>query len=155
MTGVAIVTDLGGIARLQARMARLALYNTDDLLDAVGAEVESQTRRRISEERTTPAGKDWPAWSPVTAGMRGGGHSLLQYSGDLIGSIQYTVDGTRVEVGSNLVYAAIQNFGGKKSSFPHLWGDIPVRTFLGISAENEQDIEAIVDGFIDRLAGSL
>lgn len=29
-------------------------------------------------------------------------------------------------------YAAMQQFGGKKSEFPHLWGDIPARPFLPV-----------------------
>lgn len=155
MTSVAIVTDLGGIARLQARMARLALLDTDKILDAVGFEIEGQTRHRISEARTNPEGDAWPAWSEDYKATRHAGHNLLQGSGDLLGSIQYLVNGKSVEVGSNLVYSAMQNFGGKKSEFPHLRGDIPARTFLGLSAENEQDIETIVDDFIDRLVGSL
>lgn len=155
MTGVAIVVNDAGLARLAARMARLALHDTDILLDAVGAAVEGQVRSRLSTDKSSPAGEAWPAWSEAYKQTRHGGQSLLESQGDLIDSIQYLVAGKSVEVGSNLVYAAIHNFGGTKSEFPHLWGDIPQREYLGLSPENERDIEAIVDDFVDGLAGAL
>lgn len=151
MTGVALAYDIRGIARLRQRMAGLQIFDTDDLLEAVGVEIESQVRRRIDDEKTDPEGKAWPEWSPDYALTRHSGHSKLEGSGDLLDSIQHVVAGKSVEVGSNLVYFAMQNFGGKKSDFPNLWGDIPARTVLGLSDENAQDIEAIVDDFIARM----
>lgn len=151
MTGVAITYNIRGVDRLRQRMAALALHDTDELLESVGAEIESQVRRRISEEKTSPEGEAWPAWSEMYAGTRHAGHSLLESSGDLLDSMQHIVAGKSVEVGSNLVYFAMQNFGGKKADFPNLWGDIPARTVLGLSHQNEQDVEAIVDDFIARM----
>jgi len=40
------------------------------------------------------------------------------------------VGGDGVEVYSSMAYAAMQQFGGKKADFPHLWGDIPARPFF-------------------------
>jgi len=42
-----------------------------------------------------------------------------------------------VEIGTNLPYGAMQQFGGTKAEFPHLWGDIPERPFLGLSKDDE------------------
>lgn len=36
---------------------------------------------------------------------------------------------------SNKPYAAMMRFGGDKSEFPHLWGDIPGRPWLPMDAE--------------------
>ncbi len=51
-------------------------------------------------------------------------------------------------LGSPMEYAAMQQFSGKKSEFPHLWGDIPARPFLGISKEDRQAILDIVEAYL-------
>jgi phage gpG-like protein len=57
-------------------------------------------------------------------------------------------------VGSTMKYAAMQQFGGKKSQFPHLWGDIPARPFLPITPsgtlypdEKDKILAALRDAF--------
>ena len=45
-------------------------------------------------------------------------------------------------------YAAMQQFGGIKSEFPHLWGDIPARPFLGVSESDAEEILAIVHDYL-------
>jgi phage gpG-like protein len=52
------------------------------------------------------------------------------------------VTGNTLTVGSSAVYAAIQQFGGQKSEFPHLWGDIPARPFLPVTSTGELAPEA-------------
>lgn len=51
-------------------------------------------------------------------------------SGDLERQFSYVVSGNSRTVGSSTIYAAIQQFGSKKSQFPNLWSDIPARPFL-------------------------
>jgi phage gpG-like protein len=51
--------------------------------------------------------------------------------------IFYNVQGNVLTIGSPMAYAAMQQFGGKKSQFPHLWGDIPARPFLPVTASGE------------------
>ena len=57
----------------------------------------------------------------------------------------------RVEVGSNRVYAAMMQFGGTKAAYPHLWGDIPPRPFLGVS---EADSANILAQIADWMSGA-
>ena len=57
---------------------------------------------------------------------------LIGPSHDLERQIFPAVQGNSLTVTSSPVYAAIQQFGGKKSEFPHLWGDIPARPFMPI-----------------------
>ncbi len=45
-------------------------------------------------------------------------------------------------------YAAMQQFGGTKSEFPNLWGDIQPRPFLGISPDDETEILSIIEGHL-------
>jgi phage gpG-like protein len=57
-----------------------------------------------------------------------------------------------VQIGSDRPYAAMQQFGGSKSEFTHLWGDIPARPFMGIS---DQDKQNILDTIAEHLHSSL
>jgi phage gpG-like protein len=34
----------------------------------------------------------------------------------------------------------MQQFGGTKSRWPHLWGSIPARPFLGVNPDDEREI---------------
>ncbi|MDE0382397.1 MAG: phage virion morphogenesis protein, partial [Defluviicoccus sp.] len=89
--------DSAGLAQLQERLDRLARAlrpaELQDMLEGLAAEVETQTRRRISEERTSPNGEKWPEWEPSYAKTRHGNQSLLMGEGDLLDSIQSAVDG--------------------------------------------------------------
>ncbi len=138
---MALRVDLRELDALAQRIEALAAVDTPGLLDAVGTEVESQTRRRIAEERQAPEGTPWAAWSPRYAATRHGGHSLLQAEGGLLDSIQYSVAGDTVEVGSNLIYAAIHQFGGAEVGKPQL----PARPYLGLSPDNLADLGRLVD----------
>ncbi len=142
-----LVFDLGGIAQASQRIAALDDLNNELLLDAIGAEVETQTRRRIREEKTAPDGTPWPEWSENYAETRHGGHSLLMGDGDLEDSIQYLIGNDQVEIGSNLVYAAHHNFGGND-----IGTGIPQREYLGFSEENLIDIgDVLIDELNEQL----
>lgn len=116
-----------------------------ELMDSVGALVESQTRRRIHEQETAPSGESWTLWSEGYAASRHAGHSLLQGEGDLLDSIQFLVDGDTVEVGSNLVYAASHQYGDPERG-------IPARPFLGLSDEDEAELDDLVQEFAQHLS---
>ena len=141
-TGLEVRIESEGLERLNKRLAEMTagLKDFGPLLEGLGAEVESQARRRISEEKASPDGTPWQPWSEAYGETRRGGHSLLEGEGDLLDSIQYVVDGDRVEIGSNLIYAAIHQHGGDDVGIP-----IPARPYLGISPENEEDLVAIID----------
>lgn len=142
-----------GFLRANRALERFANFDRRRLLDAVGFEVENQTRQRIAEEKKTPEGKPWQPWTPKYAKTRSAGQSLLQGGGDLLESITYAVDteGEFVDVGSNLVYAAIQDRGGKPNMAPGP-AAIPARTFLGVSEENRRGIAAVANDFLESAA---
>lgn len=81
---------------------------------------------------------------PLT-GRTGGGASLMA-------TIKYKADRNSVEIGSPKEYAAMQHFGGQKSEFPHLWGDIPARPFLGISDQDHRSIMDTISDYLNRSA---
>lgn len=143
MSGVSLRYDLGGIDRIKGRLARLTGIDRDKILDEIGATVESQTKRRIGEEKKSPAGEKWPEWSPRYAVTRHGGHSLLENEGHLYDDINHLVHGSEVETGTDLVYGATHQFGDGSRN-------IPARAYLGISKDNEAELEHQVDRFFER-----
>ncbi|GAA4651684.1 phage virion morphogenesis protein [Kistimonas scapharcae] len=145
MAGTAILYNLDGINQAQRQVEKLAELDKADLLEGLGAEAESQTRRRLSEEKESPDGRAWEPltddWGKRKAAKSSGG--LLEYQGHLIDSISYQRQGNAVEVGSPLVYAAIHQHGGAP-----VGSAIPAREYLGLSRENADDLNAITRDFI-------
>lgn len=176
MSGVALNFNFRGIERLQNRIHALGELDRHDLLDAIGAEIETQTHRRIRDEKSGPDGTPWPNWFAEYAKTRHGNHSLLMGEGNLDDSIQSIVSGDDVETGSNLAYAAVHQFGsddlvtvpahqrlitqafGRPLASP-VWVNVDSYTFeqniverpyLGFSDENWGDIAVVVDDFLDN-----
>lgn len=145
----------------------------EELLESIGAVVESQTRRRISDEKSSPSGEKWQEWSEAYRKTRHGNQSLLQGDGGLMDSIQYIVERGRVRVGSPLVYAAVHQdgFTGSVSVSAHkrlitqafgralkhgVWQsvgahkrqiDMPQREYLGLSSENSEELMHVIGDF--------
>lgn len=145
MAGVQLTLDTQDAQRLTRRLQRWASRpRFASLLASIGAEVESQTRRRIEDERTSPEGVPWRDWSAGYAATRHGNHNLLQNEGDLVDSLNFVVDSKGVSVGTHLVYGAIHQFGGEAAGKA-----IPARPYLGVSQENAEDLSAIIDDWMD------
>ena len=53
--------------------------------------------------------------------------------------------GDEVEVGTNVEYAAIHQFGGDEVGI-----NIPARPYLGLSPDNEADLLSVVEDFIEE-----
>lgn len=145
---VALRYDLGELGNLETRLRMLpGALNRVGLMEALTIEGESQTRRRISEEKYSPDGEQWPGWLESYAKTRHGGHSLLENEGDLLDSITAFVDGMEGGWGSNMVYAATHQFGDEERN-------IAAREYLGVSDENAEDLLAVANDWIgDRMRG--
>jgi phage virion morphogenesis protein len=144
VSGVALHYDLATAnERLLAHIDRIAGLDRRRLLDTIGVEVESQVRARIEQEKAGPDGTPWPKWSARYAKTRHGGHSLLEGEGDLLGSINAYIylDGSAVEIGSNLIYAATHQYGDAERN-------IDPRPYLGLSADNEAELQSVVETFL-------
>jgi phage virion morphogenesis protein len=146
--GAGLEIDTKQLDGLQESVSKLARQDFDRIADAIGAEVESQVRRRIDTEKRAPDGAAWEPWSRNYAKTRGPQHSLLVGEGHLRDSITRDIRGRgsnasqivrEIEVGSNLVYAATHQHGR---------GPIPARPFLGLSSNDEEDVLAVVDDFV-------
>jgi len=149
-TALEVRVESPELAALQARLSVLArnLSDTGPVLEALGAEVESQARRRIADEKTSPNGEPWKPWAERYAKTRHGGQSLLQGEGSLLDSIESAVSGDILEVGTRLVYGPLHQFGGT-GDMPPGPREVEAREFLGVSEANEADLNRILDEYFD------
>lgn len=146
-----IEVDDNEVISAMNRMAQQAA-SPGGILKAIGEALLADTRRRF-EASTDPWGMPWKANSQVTidryvAGFsntrskRDGGLTkkgqklatdkkpLLSRTNTLFQQFHYQTSNDGLFFYNSMIYAAIQNFGGKKSQFPNLWGDIPARPFM-------------------------
>lgn len=143
--------------RLQETLRTIewAVGDLAPLMRGIAAELASQTEENF-EEQGRP---DWTPLSDVTTERRKKsgtwpGQMLQVSAAGLAASISSQSDDSSALVGSNKPYAAMMQFGGDKSDFPHLWGDIPGRAYLPMDAEGQlqpEAEEAILDLAMDHL----
>lgn len=158
----------------QVNQALTRLANTTQhlptVLDLIGEMLVDSTRQRFATS-TGPDGQRWAPNSPVTilrylgkykgsygkktgkltkagAGRAAGKRPLIGETGDLARQIHKKIDGNTLYIGSTMIYSAMQQFGGKKSQYPNLWGDIPARPFLGLSDKDRSDILDTISDYL-------
>jgi phage virion morphogenesis protein len=121
--------------------------NTANLSPAarkIGETLKESTQKRF-ESATAPDGTAWALNKPSTLEHKKGSRPLTD-GGTLGDTIDYQLRGEySLLIGSPAEQAAMMQFGGTKSEFPNLWGDIEGRAFLGISDEDETDILNILE----------
>jgi len=160
MAGTRLTIELDD-AEIQASLAKLGatLADPSPALREIGEHLLRTTRARFSQgEKKAPDGTPWARNTAVTIARKGRDNPLYQ-SGMLQGQLRWQLaDGNKaVEVGSNRIYAAVQQFGQPKGASgrtrrggPIPWGDIPARPFLGVAPD---DRTAILDILADHLSG--
>ncbi|MDU9392139.1 MULTISPECIES: phage virion morphogenesis protein [Pseudomonas] len=131
--------------RLQAALSKVewAVGDLAPLMRGIAAELLSQTEENFDEEGRP----EWQSLSDVTTARREKNGNwpgqILQVSGaGLASSITTQATDSSALVGSNKPYAAMMQFGGTQSDFPHLWGDIPGRPYLPMNTEGDLQPEA-------------
>ncbi len=141
---------------VQAALDRLTrrATNLQPILQSIGEDLMERAKKRFASS-TVPDGTRWKANARATLnafirkkggrgrnGLNARGRAaeaskkpLIGHSGSLRQQFHVKASPTAVTVGNSMIYAAIQQFGGKKSAYPNLWGDIPARPFLPIQAD--------------------
>lgn len=104
-------------------------------------------------EQVDPDGNPWPDTSDVTkANKTRNIDKVLIESGDLMTMLRYQIEGNDdLVLGTDRKYGAMMQFGGTKAEFPHLWGDIPGRKFLGDSADDDRELLTILNRHIEAV----
>lgn len=161
----AITIDLGELVALNGRLEAAYARSKDlsPLMDAIGMAMETSTDERFDNE-ASPDGRPWK--KSLRAREQGG--KTLTDSARLRGSITHAANADSVEIGSNLIYAGIHQFGGRiaaksghlKFALPGGLGfvsvkgvNIPARPYLGIGGDDEQTIaELSADYLLEDLA---
>ncbi|MFG8081209.1 phage virion morphogenesis protein [Kerstersia gyiorum] len=107
-------------------------------------------------DQEAPDGTAWEGNAPATIARKGFDDPLVGAERNLTLRTQniYQLEGDALLVGNTMEYAAMQQFGGDQQDFPHLWGDIPAREFIGISDEDEEEIVEIITDHIAMGAGT-
>lgn len=152
---ITIEYDRGQLGAAKAGLERLSKTISDlwSTLDAIGAYLVASAHRRFERQ----VGPDGKPWAPSIRAQIEGGWTLLD-SGRLRASLTWLAGRHSVEVGTNVIYAAIHQLGGtiRAKNAPNLrfqiagrWISkpsvvIPARPFLGIDQEDELEIDAIV-----------
>jgi len=108
MAGASItITTEGDHAALAAlRRAQKSLRDPTDLMRDIATSLRTSTQRRFEEE-AAPDGTPWDER------VSGGEHGLLRKSIRLYRSLTRAFDRDSAVVGTNVVYAAIHQFGGE------------------------------------------
>lgn len=172
MTGLTFHPDFSGMGPAQAALAELA-RRTDDMSPAmreIGSALLSDFQDNF-EGQHDPEGKPWRPLSEMTVIGRIGGVKktytkkmrftarakrlmgdlkMLQASHRLELSLTYQASKDAVEAGTNVVYAAIHNFGGEAGRGHKI--KIPARQFIGLNSSAPDRILGIVNRY---LAGAL
>lgn len=140
--------------RVTHALARLARAGNDmsPVMKAIGEALVKSTHEHF-DKGTTPTGQPWEKNSDVTLARKKETRPLFGETGLLSQLIHYEAGPRQVIVGSPMEYAAMQQFGGKRSRFPNLWGDIPARPFLGISKQDGRNIVYTVHGYLRAQIG--
>lgn len=161
-TPIRIDIDAGAIT---ASINRLLQLTGPRGLEKVQVEIGDALVDSTRERFVTSTAPDGTRWAPNTQAtylaylrksgkvtlkigqLNKRGTALAQSKKPLIGKskvlsmdIYPAIEDGALVIGSPMVYAAMQHFGGSKAQFPKLWGDIPARPFLGLSDDDERDI---------------
>lgn len=126
-----------------AMLSRLDDFQKHHLLEEIGGYLDTETARRFDEQ------VDWQGNSlePSQRAERDGGKTLMDHL-HLMQSYHAEIlsDDSGVEFGSNMIYAAIHQFGGNAGR--NLAVEIDARPILGINADDELEINYIVEDFL-------
>lgn len=126
------------LARLQARTGNLT-----PVMRTIGEIIRESVMRNFEEERAP----DGQRWKPSLRAMLTGGKTLTD-SANLRNRFNVRASRDRVSVGTEVIYAAIHQFGGKAGRGRKV--NLPARPFLGVRDKDWTEIKAAVGDYLTR-----
>lgn len=147
MAGVIFTVEQDGLESINERLGRLLDMGEDsfrDLLAEIGEDIVSQVRTSF-EEQKSPGGD---AWEPSIRAAEEGGQTLVD-SARLETSINYEVGSDEVEVGTNVVYGAIHQFGGQAGRGHKT--TITARPYIPGDETEIAGLPGLIDDYIERV----
>ena len=109
-----------------------------------GAEMVYQTEERFYNQHDLQR----QPWLPSLRAIEDEGDTLRD-TGRLMASLTYIALPDGVKWGTNVVYARMMHYGCKKAIFPHLWGDIPARPYMGMNDNDRASVLNIINRIMD------
>lgn len=154
--------------------AALGRVNFKPLMELIGAHLITSTQLRF-EKGKGPGGVSWPV---SRRAQQGGGQTLMltRRLYDSIAQDGPLATAQNVEIGTNLIYGAIHQFGGtisphviearrgKALFIPgigfrrrvnHLGSAMPARPYLGIDSQDESLLIDVTDRWLKQTLGKL
>lgn len=155
---VSITVDASDLDEALLKLKPIFEFEPSELMTVLGALGESQTRRRISEEKTAPDGTPWQP-------NREGTSILLKTGQHLLSSIAWTASADEAEWGATWEHAHVHQdgmtivpknakvlmFTSGGNSYAAKKVTIPARPFVGLSSDNIADIINEVTDFFGVL----
>lgn len=113
---------------------------------AIGEDLDRSHRDRF-DQQVSPDGQPWAPLSDAYRERKPRRQDeILVLNGHLRDTLRYDAGPDYLEFGTDRVYGAMMHFGGTQAEFPHLWGDIPARPWLGLSDDDEaQAVRTLLD----------
>lgn len=160
--GVRIEIDRAALEAVNALVTGLTAFDAGELVAEIVQLGENQTRKRIESGGPGPDGEAWPP-------NRAGTPILMQTGRHLHDSIASSSSGDGGEWGAAWEYAHVHQEGmtitPKNGSALKFWFQsngfvefvmaksvtIPARPFVGVSADDAQEIRELVTDFLGRL----
>ncbi|MDI3480793.1 MAG: hypothetical protein PWQ97_448 [Tepidanaerobacteraceae bacterium] len=149
----------GDFSKLKESLNKMANINFLDLHKEIGEYVVSSTQQRFRAGKS-PSGEKWP--KSIRAKIDRG--QTLRDTKRLQNSITSKAGYDKVEIGTNVKYAAVHQFGATikpkrknylKFKIGKRWAqkkkvDIPKREFLGINNNDKDEILKIINRHIEE-----
>lgn len=150
------------------RLAR-KLSNLEPVMQDLGELFVESTKERFKEGKA-PDGTPWAPKSQATLDHYARGEDPVDFrplfgpSGRLSKEIHSQADAQGVSWGSSLIYAAVMQFGATAGQFgAHIgkdslgrdhfhstpWGDIPARPFIGLSNDDQTNMIATIEEWLE------
>ncbi|MBO2611221.1 phage virion morphogenesis protein [Shewanella algae] len=151
MVGARIEVTLDGDTGVIQQLQRLVTKGEQlgPLMNDIG-EMLLFSHNQRNAEGIAPDGTPWAPLSTATQALKPHHkNSPLRLNDILLQQLLYQADENGLELGSNMVYAAMQHFGGTTSPKSMIPGkEIPAREFIGLSSDDEQ---AVLDMVVEYL----
>lgn len=159
MAAVLNMKVTGDDQKLLQRLKELSSIRKGDITEEIAEQLRGSTVARF-RSTISPDGKRWKP--SIRASQEGG--LTLTHTAQLRNSIRAVSDENGLEVGTNVIYAATHQYGDRRTIRPkkarvlrfrvngrwvsakQVTVDIPARPFLGISEEDMEAIQDIVEG---------
>jgi phage gpG-like protein len=138
---VTIQLSIEGLDQIEQLADYWDIWFPARVLGLTGEAIVEDTRLRLEDDTTSPAGDPWDKWSTDYAKTRGAGDKLLfqdSTSGALSKSIESNRRGDLLEVGSALDYALVHQEGSRD-------GTIKKRQYAGVSRELEVGLDSVYE----------